>query len=252
MLISIVLLAFLSLGAVSAFDNSNDTIGNNIALDGSDEMLNADESNGNILASASYNKTIYVNYTGDDSGTGGQNSPYASLNKGISSVNASDNAVIYLSAGRFTGENNTDLSINLAHKNYNGSLTIIGASNGQTILDGNDETCIFKSISADSIVTLINITFTHGKAETGSAITTSGNLTIDNCTFDSNYATTLAAIYAEDMEDVKIINSVFKNNYGFEGYADLYCTGTESITIDIINSTFINSTTENLDRKAHV
>ena len=146
MLISIVLLAFLSLGAVSAFDNSNDTIGNNIALDSSDEMLNADESNGNILASASYNKTIYVNYTGDDSGTGGQNSPYASLNKGISSVNASDNAVIYLSAGRFTGENNTDLSINLAHKNYNGSLTIIGASNGQTILDGNDETCIFKSV----------------------------------------------------------------------------------------------------------
>ncbi|WP_220607815.1 hypothetical protein [Methanobrevibacter oralis] len=52
MLISIVLLAFLSLGAVSAFDNSNDTIGNNIALD--------DESNGNILASASYNKTIIV------------------------------------------------------------------------------------------------------------------------------------------------------------------------------------------------
>ena len=108
MLISIVLLAFLSLGAVSAFDNSNDTIGNNIALDSSDKMLNADESNGNILASASYNKTIYVNYTGDDSGTGGQNSPYASLNKGISSVNASDNAVIYLSAGRFTGENNTN------------------------------------------------------------------------------------------------------------------------------------------------
>ena len=99
---------------------------------------------------------------------------------------------------------------------------------------------------ADSIVTLINITFTHGKAEFGSAIRTSGNLTIDNCTFDSNYATTLAAIYAEDMEDVKITNSVFKNNYGFEGYADLYCTGTESITIDIINSTFINSTTENL------
>ena len=32
-----------------------------------------------------------------------------------------------------TEENNTDLSINLAHKNYNGSLTIIGASNGQTI-----------------------------------------------------------------------------------------------------------------------
>ena len=63
---------------------------------------------------------------------------------------------------------------------------------------------------------------------------------------NSNYATTFAAIYAEDMEDVKIINSVFKNNYGFEGYADLYCTGTESITIDIINSTFINSTTENL------
>uniref|UniRef100_UPI001C73DC5E hypothetical protein n=1 Tax=Methanobrevibacter oralis TaxID=66851 RepID=UPI001C73DC5E len=151
------------------------------------------------------------------------------MNKGISSVNASDNAVIYLSA---------DLSINLAHKNYNGSLTIIGASNGQTILDGNDETCIFKSISADSIVTLINITFTHGKAKYGSAITTSGNLTIDNCTFDSNYATNLATIYTTGI-NLKITNSIFKNDYGVDGFADIYASGTN---IDIINSTFINST----------
>lgn len=241
-LVSIVLLAILSLNAVNAYDNSNNTE-KYISSDSYEEIVSADSFNDNILASASYNKTIYVNYTGDDSGSGGQNSPYATLNKAISSVNASNNAVVYLSAGRYSGENNTDLSINLAHKNYNGSLTIIGAGNGQTILDGNDESAIFTSISADSIVTLINITFTHGKSEIGSAITTSGNLTIDNCIFDSNYATIRAAIYAEDTEDMKITNSIFKNNYGLEGCADFYCTGSESITIGIINSTFINSTT---------
>ena len=233
-LVSIVLLALLSLGAVSAFDNSN----NNESIY-YDEILSADSSNDNILALANYNKTIYVNYTGDDSGAGSQASPYASLNKSISSINASDNAVIYLSAGRFSGENNTDLNINLAHKNYNGSLTIIGAGDGQTILDGNYETCIFKSISADSIVTLINITFTHGKAEIGSVITNHGNLTIDNCIFDSNYATNLAAIYTWDENDLKITNSKFKNNYGANGFADLYV---HSCRVNIINSTFINST----------
>ena len=44
------------------------------------------------------------------------------------SVNASDNAVIYLSKGTFTGGNNTDLNINLAHEKYGGSLTIVAVS----------------------------------------------------------------------------------------------------------------------------
>ncbi|SEK43329.1 hypothetical protein SAMN05216439_0935 [Methanobrevibacter gottschalkii] len=242
-LVGIVLLTILSLNAVSAYDNSNNTE-EYLSSENYEEILSADSFNdNNILASASYNKTIYVNYTGDDSGSGSQNSPYATLNKAISNVNDSDNAVVYLSAGRFSGENNTDLSINLAHRNYNSSLTIIGAGNGQTILDGNDESAIFTSISADSIVTLINITFTHGKSEIGSVMTTSGNLTIDNCIFDNNYATSSAAIYAENTEDIKITNSVFKNNYGHEGCADFYCEGSESTIIDIINSTFINSTT---------
>ena len=84
----------------------------------------------------SYDKTIYVNTTGDDSNSGSQTSPYATINKGISSVNASDNAVIYLSEGTFTGDNNTDLSINLAHKNYNGSLTFIGQDMIRLLLMG--------------------------------------------------------------------------------------------------------------------
>ena len=46
------------------------------------------------------------------------------------------------------------------------------------------------------------------------------------------------------MNDLKIINSVFKNNYGVEAYADFYCVSQEYITVNVINSTFINSTTE--------
>lgn len=113
MLVSMLLLAILTLGAVSAQEDS------------SADVLAVDSASSHVLDDGiSYDKTIYVNTTGDDSNTGSQNSPYATINKGISSVNASDNAVIYLSKGTFTGDNNTDLSISLAHEKYGGSLTI--------------------------------------------------------------------------------------------------------------------------------
>lgn len=100
MLVSMLLLAILTLGAVSAQEDS------------SADVLAVDSASSHVLDDGiSYDKTIYVNTTGDDSNTGSQNSPYATINKGISSVNASDNAVIYLSKGTFTGDNNTDLSI---------------------------------------------------------------------------------------------------------------------------------------------
>ena len=99
MLVSMLLLAILTLGAVSAQEDSSADV---LAVDSASSMLGD---------GISYDKTIYVNTTGDDSNTGSQNSPYATINKGISSVNASDNAVIYLSKGTFTGDNNTDLSI---------------------------------------------------------------------------------------------------------------------------------------------
>ena len=202
MLVGIFLLAILTLGAVSAQEGS------------SADVLAVDSASSPVLGDGvSYDKAIYVNTTGDDSNSGSQTSPYATINKGISSVNASDNAVIYLSEGTFTGDNNTDLSINLAHKNYNGSLTFVGRGYDKTFIDGEQMAPIFKSMSGDSIIVFKNIAFINGKANTGGAITSNAVLTIDNCLFEDNYATGYngGAIYQQS-NDFKVTNSIFRNN----------------------------------------
>ena len=80
----------------------------------------------------SYDKTIYVNTTGDDSNLVVRLVLMLQINKVFPS-NASDNVVIYLSKGTFTGGNNTDLNINLAHEKYGGSLTIVGQGNDKIV-----------------------------------------------------------------------------------------------------------------------
>ena len=253
MLVGIFLLAILTLGAVSAQEGSSADV---LAVDGASSPVLGD--------GVSYDKIIYVNTTGDDSNSGSQTSPYATINKGISSVNASDNAVIYLSEGTFTGDNNTDLSINLAHKNYNGSLTFIGQGYDKTFIDGEQMAPIFKSMSGDSIIVFKNIAFINGKANTGGAITTNAVLTIDNCLFEDNYATGSngGAIYQRS-NDFKVTNSIFRNNsvnsYGGSIFASsmqnaqlmncvfensvvrsTYCTGAGAY-IDASNSTIIKN-----------
>ena len=230
MLVSMLLLAILTLGAVSAQEDS------------SADVLAVDSASSHVLGDGiSYDKTIYVNTTGDDSNTGSQNSPYATINKGISSVNASDNAVIYLSKGTFTGDNNTDLSISLAHEKYGGSLTIIGQGNDKTFIDGESVSSFLKSVSGDTALTLINISFINGKASTGSMINCGGNLTVDNCVFENNYATgSQGAIVSKGM-DLKVTNSVFKNNKASNQGPDI-CFNNNKGYVYIDNSSFYNAT----------
>ena len=224
MLIGLVLLTILSIGAVSAQSN--------------DDALSAGSS-ADTISAVSFDKSIYVSDTGSDSGSGSQASPYATLNKAISEVNSSDVAVIYVGPGTFTGENNTNLQINLAHNNYNGSLTIIGDSKGGTIFDGDDEAPIIKAISADSLVTLINITFTHGKLDMGSAIRSSGTLFIDGCIFTENEATNLATVYQDKANNLTIVNSKFLNNKASQ-MADLYYS--QNALITLVNNVFEGAT----------
>jgi len=224
MLIGLVLLTILSIGAVSAQSN--------------DDALSAGSS-ADTISAVSFDKSIYVSDTGSDSGSGSQASPYATLNKAISEVNSSDVAVIYVGPGTFTGENNTNLQINLAHNNYNGSLTIIGDSKGGTIFDGDDEAPIIKAISADSLVTLINITFTHGKLDMGSAIRSSGTLFIDGCIFTENEATNLATVYQDKANNLTIVNSKFLYNKANQ-MADLYYS--QNALITLVNNVFEGAT----------
>ena len=236
MFLTIVLLAILSLSAVSAQEDATDI--------NSDDSLAADETNqlnsdNNDNLADSYGQSKYVAIDGDDNAAGNENSPYKTINKAISEVNSSQKSVIYLGEGTFSGENNTDLSINLAHKENGGSLTIIGKGMGKTIIDANYEAPIFKSIGADSVVTLINITFTQGKNSDGAAITNNGNLTIDGCEFKNFEATSSGAIYQTNNNPLTILNSKFANNVGDDG-ADIYFSSENLITI--IGCEFENST----------
>ena len=75
--LTVVLLAILSLGAVSAQEASD-----SLQLDSSDNFILNDDS----TASVNNDKAVYVETDGDDTGSGSENSPYASINKAISSV----------------------------------------------------------------------------------------------------------------------------------------------------------------------
>ena len=229
MLVGIFLLAILTLGAVSAQEDS------------SADVLAVDSASSPVLGDGiSYDKIIYVNTTGDDSNSGSQNSPYATINKGISSVNASDNAVIYLSKGTFTGGNNTDLKINLAHEKYGGSLTIVGQGNDKTFIDGGSVSPFLKSVSGDTALTLINISFINGKSNTGSMINCGGNLTVDNCVFENNYATSSQGAIVSKGMDLKVINSIFKNNTASNQGPDI-CFNNNNGNVYIGNSSFYNA-----------
>ena len=196
-ILTVFLLTILSFSAVNAQNDLQDDV---TSFSHEDNQLKVD--NADKISSGDYDKSVYVDADGDDKSSGSQSSPYASINKAISDVNASQKAVIYIKEGTYMGENNTDLSINLAHRQNGGSLTIIG--NGKTIVNANGEGQFFKSISADSIVTLINITFINGKSDDGSAIYNSGELTIDGCVFANNYAIDEGTIYQAKENNLKI------------------------------------------------
>ncbi len=229
MLVSMLLLAILTLSAVSAEENS--TV-DNLAVDSA-----SSQGVGDVV---SYNKTVYVNTAGSDSNSGSQSSPYATINKGISSVNASDDAVIYLSQGTFAGENNTDLNINLAHGKYGGSLTIIGQGQDKTFIDGEQSGVFLKSVSGDTVLTLINISFINGKANTGSMITCGGNLTVDNCLFENNYATSSQGALVSKGMSLTVTNSVFKNNTAVNQGPDI-CFDNKNGDVVIANSRFYST-----------
>ena len=234
LLLTIVLLAILSLGAVSAQDNGTDDITSD-SQDKTVQLTINDDSKLSDSASTTNNKTVYVETAkGSDSGAGSEASPYATINKALNDVNASDNAVIYIGSGTYSGDNNTNLKIELSHKNYGGSLTLIGSEEGTTVIDGSGDSPIIAGISSDSIVILKNIVFTNGKSDMGSAIRSAGELTIDNCVFEENYVTNLAAIYSEN-GNLTITNSKFNKNSGSQ-YVDLYFSHSGLVTL--INNTF--------------
>ena len=161
--------------------------------------VSAEDSNSVSVLSGS-NSDVYVSPTGNDNNVGDVNNPFATINKAIDS-NVSN---IHLSEGKFIGTGNNGLTIE------NKSITIIGAGADKTIIDLNKTQ--FMDIKSTSSVVLTNLTIINGYDKYGGAIDNSGNLTIQNCNFKNNSATSGGAIYSGTSANLDIYYSTFEDN----------------------------------------
>jgi len=233
--LALIVCIFLTLSVVSAADNSS-TVSSSSSVMNSTNGVNINS--GEITSDDGSNSDIYVSPSGDDSNTGKSNtSALKTINASISKVNESDNAIIHLGEGTFAGNGNNMINIKLAHNNYNGSITFIGAGYNKTFIDGEGQYKLF-TISADSRVNFINLTFINSKDNLGGVMTNDGIVNIDNCIFENNTAVSGGSVfYTEELSTTTVKNSLFVNNNASGDGGVAYMSGNASF----INSKFINS-----------
>ena len=191
--------------------------------------------------SAASGNNIYVNTEGNDSWDGQsvvynsttKSGPKLSIKNATGTVNKG--GTIHIANGQYTGENNTNITIN---KNMN----IIGESQKKTIINGTDTSWIF-NISSGVTVTIKNLTLTNGNSTTGGAIENHGNLTVNNCIFTSNTAgwdgtNTNYGGAINNQGNLTVNNSIFTNNNARVGGA-IY--NSPSSTLNVNNSIFTDN-----------
>ena len=171
------------------------------------------------LSCVSAASTVYVNASGSDSNLGTIDSPFQTINKGMSSVD--DNGTVKIANGNYTGVGNVNLTIS---KN----MTILGQSQKGTIINGTGTNWVFH-ISSGFNVTIQNLTITKATTtDYGSAIANNGNLTVTNCTFTDNKATRGGAIYntgtIADLSGCTFISNVATSDSNYGGGV-IYNTG---------------------------
>lgn len=152
-------------------------------------------------------KDIYVKDTGNDSNTGSAESPYATVARAYSDVNASNDATIHIGEGTYLlsetvthyvedyGDGETEewdeehngLYIDLDHKSFGGNLKFIGAGADKTFLDG-QSAFYFATVNSKAKVLIKDVTFINCKNDVGGTILNYGNLTVENCVFKDSYA----------------------------------------------------------------
>lgn len=140
---------------------------------------------------------IYISTTGDDSNSGTQESPYASLAKATSMV-SEDGAVIHVASGTYV------FSSTAVIKPYNQTITGDDAAN--TIFDGNASVQLIDGFAemqlSEKTLTISKVAFKNGKinvtAETGGAAIKMGmktNLTVEECYFYNNISESTTGVF---------------------------------------------------------
>ncbi len=192
--------------------------------------------------SAASGDAIYVNGSSGNDSWDGQSAVYNSTTGSgpkLSIKNAAGTVnkggTIHISNGQYTGENNTNITIN---KN----MTIIGESQTGTIINGTDTNWIFH-INSGATVTIQNLTLANGNSTTGGAIENYGNLTVINCIFTSNTAgwdgtNTNYGGAINNQGTLTVNNSIFNNNSARVGGA-IY--NSPNSTLKVNNSIFTDN-----------
>ena len=141
---------------------------------------------GVVSATAVNSSTIYVSSHGNNSWNGlyqnytnGINGPKLTIGNATGTVTS--DGTIYIANGTYKQTGDYKITI---PKN----MTIIGASQQNTIINGQQKgTSIFKILTGIN-VTFKDLTLTNGTAPNGGAIYNLGELNITNCTFTGNFA----------------------------------------------------------------
>ena len=184
------------------------------------EMLNNEIQNNEILSLSEDNTTLSASNTDNDGALGAPDSgTLANLRTKIS--NAPSGSTVLLENNYNFGSSSSGRGISIINKN----LTIDGQ--GYTI-DANNMGRIFNITTIKYNVTLKNIVFKnamYGSGAGGAIYFKGTNLTVENCTFESNknhYSKGGGAIYVDynDKVLINIVNSTFsKNNVSSMGAA---------------------------------
>ena len=114
------------------------------------------------------------------------------------------------------------------------SITIKPSTEGKIILDGDNQYVPF-TVSSDAGLTLIDIKLINGYSRSNGGLYVSGALTVINCTFENNTASSGSAIYLSNGANLLINGSSFIGN---KGNGAVYQNGGNTI---IDNSEFISN-----------
>jgi len=162
----------------------------------------------------------------------------------------SSNGTVTIADGVYSGNGNTNITINR-------NMTIQGQSQTGTIINGTNTNWIF-TITSDVNVTILNLTFTNGIGYRGGAIYNHGDLTVENCTFTNNTATSsdqrgggggaICNFADEGPITITVTNCTFSYNNAVRGSAIMnYCDITDHYIISTVtNCNFINNTAQGL------
>jgi autotransporter family porin len=184
-----------------------------------------------VSATATLPSNIYVSPTGNDTNDGlTPETAVQTINIGIDKV--AENGQVNLAAGTYnkTGVTSKDVGITI-----NKNMTIAGASNDKTIIDGLGASQIF-DISYDTTVLIKDITFQNGKLDnSGGAISNDGTLTVKNCTFKNNTAVNECGGALFTHTTLNVVDCTFIGNTANAGSAIFNKGGSITVT----GSTFI-------------